>query len=133
MFRRILAAVDGSPQSHHLVPVLVDLVKSLVEPPEVTLLQIANAPDRDAQVLARQLAEIADNLDELARPLKPVTRVQTQITPGDPGRVICEVALDGYDLVVVGSRGLTDVNSLLLGSVSSYVSQHAPCPVMIVR
>ena len=37
------------------------------------------------------------------------------------------------DLIVVGNRGLTGIRRFLLGSVSSKVSEHAPCSVMIVR
>ena len=36
-------------------------------------------------------------------------------------------------LVVIGSRGLGSVGSLLVGSVSEGVVHHAPCPVLIVR
>ncbi len=37
------------------------------------------------------------------------------------------------DLVVVGSRGNSPIASLLLGSVSSEVADHAPCPVLVAR
>jgi nucleotide-binding universal stress UspA family protein len=36
------------------------------------------------------------------------------------------------ELIVVGRRGLGPVRSLVLGSVSSYVVQHATCPVLVV-
>ena len=37
------------------------------------------------------------------------------------------------DLFVIGSRGLSTAKRLLLGSVSTAVVNHAPCPVLVVR
>jgi nucleotide-binding universal stress UspA family protein len=37
------------------------------------------------------------------------------------------------DLIIMGSRGLGGFKKLLLGSVASGVSQHAKCPVLIVK
>ena len=39
----------------------------------------------------------------------------------------------GYDHIVMGSRGRSLVRELLLGSVSEEVMHHAPCAVTIVR
>ena len=40
---------------------------------------------------------------------------------------------DHYDVIVVGSKGLTGASRFLLGSVASSVSHHAPCDVFIVH
>lgn len=54
--------------------------------------------------------------------------------PGNPGREICKLANTwSADLIVVGSRGLKGLKEMLLGSVSNYVTHHAPCSVSIVR
>lgn len=53
---------------------------------------------------------------------------------GNPGWMICELA-DRWsaDLILVGSRGLKGLKEMFLGSVSNYVTHHAPCSVLIVR
>ncbi len=53
---------------------------------------------------------------------------------GIPGHVICDLAQSWHaDLVIVGSRGLRGLKEIFLGSVSNYVTHHAPCSVLIVR
>jgi len=37
------------------------------------------------------------------------------------------------DMIIMGSRGLSHIKSLVLGSVSRYVMNHAACDVFIVR
>ena len=60
------------------------------------------------------------------------TQVEREVSEGSPGDVLVAAAADA-DLVVVGSRGRGGLRSALLGSVSSHVAHHAPCPVVIVR
>lgn len=57
----------------------------------------------------------------------------TQIADS-PGRAICELAKTwGAEVVVVGSHGRRGISELLLGSVSNYVTHHAPCSVFVVH
>ena len=57
----------------------------------------------------------------------------TQLT-GNPGQMICALANNwSADLILVGSRGLRGIKEMFLGSVSNYVTHHAPCSVLIVR
>ena len=47
---------------------------------------------------------------------------------------IIELAEAGkYDMIVMGSRGLSNLKRFLMGSVSTRVSQHSPCTVVLVR
>ena len=56
------------------------------------------------------------------------------IERGHPVEVITRFAQQReVDLIVIGSRGLSGVESFLLGSVSEGVLHHAHCPVLIVR
>ncbi|MBU1002634.1 MAG: universal stress protein [Proteobacteria bacterium] len=58
----------------------------------------------------------------------------SKVIGGDTAQVIVEVAeIEGFDLIVMGSRGLGGVQGLLLGSVTHKVLQVAPCPVTVVR
>ncbi|HKU11815.1 universal stress protein [Sinomonas sp.] len=58
--------------------------------------------------------------------------IQTLVGHGSPARVLIEAA-DGADVVVVGSRGLSGLAGLLLGSVSAHLVHHCPCPVVVIR
>jgi nucleotide-binding universal stress UspA family protein len=61
-------------------------------------------------------------------------KVREQIMWGQPAKTICEFAEnDKSDLIVISPRGHSVFSELLLGSVSSQVVHHAPCPVTIVR
>ena len=62
--------------------------------------------------------------------------VSTEFTQlaGNSGRMICQLANNwSADLILVGSRGLRGLKEMFLGSVSNYVTHHAPCSVLIVR
>jgi nucleotide-binding universal stress UspA family protein len=60
--------------------------------------------------------------------------VTTRLATGDPAEQICTYAEEiDARLIAIGRRGYGTVASLLLGSVSNAVIQHAPCPVLVVR
>ena len=53
---------------------------------------------------------------------------------GHPAERILKYAEEaGVDLIAMGSHGLSGVLSVLMGSVSRKVLDHAKCPVLIVR
>ncbi|MFD5679959.1 universal stress protein [Streptomyces bacillaris] len=51
---------------------------------------------------------------------------------GNPAQTLLDRAR-GANLLVVGARGRSGLKATLLGSVSLHVTQHAPCPVTVVR
>ena len=57
--------------------------------------------------------------------------VTVEAVSGIPAEVLVMAGADA-DLIVLGSRGAGGFARLALGSVSSQVAHHAPCPVVIV-
>ncbi len=60
--------------------------------------------------------------------------VESNVVIGRPASVIVKVAAStGADVIAMGSRGRGPMASMLLGSVSAEVVEHAPCPVIVAR
>ncbi len=60
--------------------------------------------------------------------------VETRLKQGVPAEELLRATVDEkVDLIVLGSRGLSQVRAFFLGSVSDKVSHHAKCPALIVR
>ena len=60
--------------------------------------------------------------------------VSYDVMQGEAGAHICQAAKDwDADLIVMGSRGLSGVKQLLLGSTSQYVAHRAPCSVWVTH
>ena len=140
---RVLLAMDGSDASddaRNLVGSLswpeasVIRIVSVVEPMSAVLVGIAPyaATEFDDREIAASLeSRLADAAELLARPGRTI---ETRLLHGRPASAIVEEAADlSADLVVVGSRGLGRLRSMLLGSVSAEVVDHAPCPVLVAR
>ncbi|GGE40414.1 stress response protein NhaX [Pullulanibacillus camelliae] len=61
-------------------------------------------------------------------------KAHTEILEGKPEKRIVEHAeIHDYDLIVVGSRGLSGLKKLMLGSVSQKIVQDAECEVLVVK
>jgi nucleotide-binding universal stress UspA family protein len=67
-----------------------------------------------------------------AKELQPTIECEGKAMQGQPAEVLLQEARDA-ELIVVSNRGHGGFASLLLGSVSHQVVQHAPCPVTVVR
>ncbi len=71
-------------------------------------------------------------LDNAVSTLPAGVDVERRVVPGNADDAILDEAA-GATLIVVGSHGHGRLASALLGSVSSRVIEHAPCPVVVVR
>jgi nucleotide-binding universal stress UspA family protein len=75
--------------------------------------------------LEQRLEQVAARLD-----LEPAAESRVLATPVGHGLV--EACHAGVDLMVIGSRGFGPVRTVIMGSVSRHVIDHAPCPVIVV-
>jgi len=80
-------------------------------------------------------AEAEQNLQRYAEPLRGQgLAVDVIVREGYPATVIEQEAIDQRaDLIVIGTRGLSGLKHLLLGSIAERVVQKAPCPVLTVK
>ena len=138
----IVVGIDGSRQAMDATAYGALLAKTFGA--RLTLIHAAvPAPSRssfDRAPKAALRAEAAATLDgdhflrEAQAMVDPGVTCVTELHFGDPATVICRRAEElGADLVIAGSRGLGMLDRLLLGSVSSAVTQRAPCSVLVVR
>ncbi len=78
--------------------------------------------------------EIGESILSSATSKVKGVKVDTQLKFGNPAETIIEVAeKENYDVIVVGSKGLSKVKRFFLGSVSDDVSHHARGSVLIVK
>jgi nucleotide-binding universal stress UspA family protein len=82
--------------------------------------------------LRRRADEILEQAGHHARRVAPGVDVRLRKAEGPPAQALIDAG-EGAALVVVGSRGLGGLRSLLLGSVSLHCLHHAPCSVAVIR
>ena len=156
MFNKILVAIDHSTISRKVFEAGLSLAKTTGA--SLMLLHVLSPEDKDypppfiysgleyessAQPILEAYQEKVQKFEqqelEFLRSLsKEATQagVATEFTQTSdyPGRKICEKAQKwSADLILVGSRGLTGMKEMFLGSISNYVTHHALCSVLIVR
>lgn len=133
--KRILAPVDGSPQSQAAALTAVALAQRLGS--EVTILHavpgpVHGAPDLSRAAYEKTYREISGM--DAEPPETEVGRARFRVVFGDPAKEILRFAKEhDMDLLVMGSRGLGALRSHLLGSVSTPVVHKTDASVLVVK
>ena len=150
MFKRIMAAIDGSPQANRAIDYAADLAnkygvelillnvmaspESVHVPPELRdVLRIAHLTATKTDILRRVAEDLLRQGETRARECG-ARNVRTLIGEDHhvADSIIKHAKDEGVDLVVMGRRGLGSVASVLLGSVSQKVSHYCQCACMTV-
>ena len=150
MFKKILVAVDGSDCSDRAVEVAAELAKHYGA--GVTVLHVmenigsSRLPEgfdqieriehvhiTESDVLMGVATQVVGRGAVRCREIG-VAKIDESVVVGNPRAEIVNIAkAGGYDLIVMGRRGLGRVADLLLGSVSHRVAQTADCACLTVK
>jgi len=152
MFGKVLVPIDGSEPSWKALDHALQLAENCgsevvilsVVPPIVYPLLSEESPDAtifSAREIDRLNAQMKAGFEKVLREgaerageSKPKVRVSTKLAEGRPGNRIVEVAKEGgFDLIVMGSRGLSGLSEFILGSTTHHVADNCTCPLLIVK
>jgi nucleotide-binding universal stress UspA family protein len=129
MYKKVLVPVDGSDHSKRALQEAIKLAK--MTQGTITLVHVTPKGHATSQP-ASHSQSILDDGQKL---------VQTEGISADTvlleGKVVEEIVRtakeDAFDLIIIGARGLSKFEELMLGSVSHGVTENAPCPVIVTR
>ena len=137
-FKKILVGFDGSAQSEKATESALALAKSLdsslllfavARPPEpATMVELDAMLDDAREHFEEQFKRIIQRAKDLG------VEMQTDIAVGHPvEQIVHRAETDHVDLIVLGRRGKSRWEKMLVGSTAEKVLRYAHCPVMVVR
>lgn len=121
MYSRILVGTDGSLTASKAVARAVEVARSA----GASLTIMAAAPQPHGRSIVDQAA---------ATHAGSGVEIDTLVVDGDPAGALIDAAEGGYDLVVVGNKGMTGLTRFFkVGTVPNKVSHHLPTSLLVVR
>lgn len=142
IFRHILVAYDGSKPAVKAIDKAIELVRQ--QPG--TKFSVVHVHNNAQFILGESLIgapvrvekkwfDYSDAITEEAKArVAEIPEVLVEMIQGYPAKTIVEYAEAHHcDLIILGSRGLSGLKELVLGSVSHNVVQHASIPVLIIK
>lgn len=141
MFTNILVAIDGSKASDQAIERAVDEAKVwnarlhavyVVETGLFTSLPSDNTVELMYRVLEKEGNAVLEKAKKAAA--KNGVTLISHLKQGHAGTEIITLARkENADLIVSGSHGKSKTDSILLGSVSTYITTHSTVTTMVVR
>jgi nucleotide-binding universal stress UspA family protein len=140
MFRNILIAYDGSEHSRRAAEIAGKLAREHGEDAELWVVSVVNAVTGElgepflSEMIERSAAIGQELINEALEYTGEGVQMHREVLFGEPADCIVEVASTrACDLIVIGSRGMGALKSLLLGSRAQKVIHQAACPVLVVK
>lgn len=143
MFKYLLA-VDESENAKRAAQYLANLTQ-LRKDLDITAIHVINFK-KEKQKMSNSSTEISEIENEVIERGWQILKTQTsdfdllevpikkQLLNGDPKVIITEYAkLNDFTHIVIGSRGLTNLQGIVLGSVSHQVLHLSHCPITLVK
>lgn len=148
MYNKILVPTDGSPSAlaaaefasdllaaqlcrSMTLLVVVSIAKALKEYPTLNPTQV------DEDIVKSKLRNAGHQIIGQTRAIFEARGLSVDYRLemyDDPGKRIIQIAReDQFDLIIMGNRGRSLVQELIIGSVSNKVLQDAECPVVIYK
>ncbi|KGP82741.1 MULTISPECIES: universal stress protein [unclassified Paenibacillus] len=143
MFENIIVAIDQAEITNKILDATVEIARN--KQTQVTLINVSQEYVSNGMIYVPEnfLEEILNEIEKAS--LKQLQQAKSKlksagINPktvhlkGNPAHEILKYARDtDQQLIIIGSRGLSGIKEMMLGSVSHKVSQLSNCPVLIVH
>jgi nucleotide-binding universal stress UspA family protein len=137
-FKKILIGYDGSAQGEKATETALELARSLDA--KVLLFAVARPPEPATMVeVDAMLDDAREHFEEQFKKIVERAKgldveLQTDIAVGHPvEQIVHRAETDHVDLIVLGRRGKSRWEKMLVGSTAEKVLRYAHCPVMVVR
>lgn len=137
MFKKMLVAIDASDYSKQVVPAAIEVARKFQS--EVYVLHVSEHDRGRNVVYTDETPADATSLVGLAVKQFRDSGIQARgelhdVAVGHVAKNIADTAMQlESDLIVMGSRGLSDVQGILLGSVTHKVMQLTHTAVLVIR
>ncbi len=138
---KILVPIDGSETSFKTTRYALSLARE--RKASVTLLHVSDIPPLPLHMapLEKYYEEVREEAEKWFNSIKSLpeskdVETRTKVITAAlsvVGSIVKFAEDNDIDLIVIGTRGRSKFAKLLMGSVTSGVTTHAPCPVLVVR